>query len=119
MTGWPPDADAVARQLFFVLDDENRPVPAGSFEHYAEFFRSLRGRVAHTRISPDVYVSTIFLGINTGLGMPPRIFETMIFGGALHLEQWRYVSWDDAVTGHAAAVRRAREALNVEVDNER
>jgi hypothetical protein len=54
----------------------------------------------------------VFLGLDHRFGGsgPPLLFETMIFGGPLDEEMWRYSSWDAAEAGHAAAVRKAREA---------
>jgi hypothetical protein len=54
----------------------------------------------------DVWISTVWLGLNhsyLGDG-PPIIFETMVFGGNLDQEQWRYSTPEQARAGHAAAV---------------
>lgn len=54
-----------------------------------------------------VEVSTVWLGLDMtfigSLEFPPRIkiFETMIFGGDLDLEQWRYTTEEEALAGHA------------------
>ena len=56
------------------------------------------------------YVSTVFLGLDhnfTGKGMP-LVFETMIFddlfkneyGGIKDLYQYRYSTWQEAMSGH-------------------
>lgn len=53
-----------------------------------------------------VHISTVFLGIDHGFlpGGPPIVFETMIFEGEHDQDQWRYVTWDEAVRGHEYAV---------------
>lgn len=53
-----------------------------------------------------VQVSTVWLGLdhNWWPGGRPKIFETMIFGGKLHLECWRYSTEAEARDGHEAAV---------------
>lgn len=52
----------------------------------------------------DVWVSTVWLGIDHGFGRgPPIIFETMIFGGDRDGDQWRYSNLDDALEGHRRA----------------
>lgn len=56
-----------------------------------------------------VRVSTIFLGIDhnfldTG---PPLLFESMVFGGPLHHEQYRYSTWDEAEAGHRLLTQEA------------
>jgi hypothetical protein len=62
-------------------------------------------------IAKDVYimgdqpveVSTVWLGLdhNWWPDGPIKIFETMIFGGDLDLEQWRYSTEEEALVGHA------------------
>lgn len=62
--------------------------------------------VADERVR-DWRVSTVFLGIDMrpiGDG-PPILWETMIFGGTLDGEQWRYSSREQAERGHQAIVR--------------
>ena len=84
---------------------------------WARAFESEDRRVAFTQLAPGVEVSTVFLGLDhefLGDG-PPLLFETMIFGGPLDGEQWRYASYDDAMTGHQMAVSKAREALGQRV----
>ena len=73
--------------------------------------------VGYTEITSETFVSTIFIGIDHrhyGKG-PPLLFETMIFNGPLDGYQWRYASWDDASTGHRAAVTKARSAIGQKV----
>lgn len=108
----------VPRMRWYVLDGE-RVVPVDSMREWAEWFEDANTRVDYTEITSDCRVSTIFLGLDSrfyGSG-PPIVFETMIFGGpdSLDERQWRYSSWDDAVIGHKAAVRKCREALGQKV----
>ena len=57
-------------------------------------------------------VSTVYLGTDHRWGEgPPLIFETMIFGsGPLGDEQWRYSTREDALAGHAEAIKRCEFA---------
>jgi hypothetical protein len=64
-----------------------------------------------------VKVSTVWLGLDHNLWVvdpnllhPIKIFETMIFGGKLHLEQWRYSSEEEALAGHEDAVKLLHDA---------
>jgi hypothetical protein len=69
----------------------------------------------YKRVKQDVFVydgepvnvSTVWLGLdhNWWPDRPPLIFETMIFGGKLDLEVWRYSTEEQAVAGHADAVK--------------
>lgn len=94
---------------YYALDDEKH-LKRTTAEEWARMYELGDRTVEKTDISKEVHVSTVFLGLDhrhIGKG-PPLVFETMIFGGPLDGYQWRYSSWDDAVTGHAAAVRKAR-----------
>jgi hypothetical protein len=56
-------------------------------------------------------VSTMFLGLDHNfLGGEPVLFETMIFGGPLDGEMWRYATYAQAEAGHAEAVAQAKIA---------
>lgn len=103
----------------YVLDEQNQVVPAQDSSEWAHWFDNTTNRiVGYTDITSEAHVSTVFIGINHrffGEG-PPIVFETMIFGGPLDGHQWRYSSWDDAETGHKAAVRKAREAVGQKVN---
>lgn len=72
-------------------------------------------RVARTEIG-DAYVSTVHLGLDHsyGFGGPPLIFETMIFGGNLDGEQWRYSTKEEALEGHERAVELVRLEVAVQ-----
>lgn len=73
-------------------------------------------RVRWTQISPDVEVSTVWLGLDhnySGDG-PPIIFETMIFGGSMSEDIQRYATEEQAITGHELMVALAE--LNITVD---
>jgi hypothetical protein len=108
---------------YFVLDANGDPQPVDVLT-WAEWFETADRIVQQTRIvrgraveSPrsrrGVSVSTVFLGMDMAFTyFPPRagapvLWETMIFGGALDGDQWRYRSKPDALAGHAAAVARA------------
>lgn len=64
-----------------------------------------------TYMRPKIRVSTVFLGLNHNLhDTEPVLFETMVFGGPLDQETWRYSSYDEAERGHEEAVVKARKA---------
>jgi len=88
------------RPLYYRLDKNHVPVPVkGAIEMQWE-------RVAFTKFL-GVEVSTVFLALDHAHdGGKPVLFETMIFGGPLNEEQYRYCTWDEAVVGHREAVRQ-------------
>ncbi len=63
-------------------------------------------RVAWTRLAPDIWVSTVFLGIDHNFlsGGPPLVFETMVHSDYGWDDQVRYCTWDEAEAGHHAMV---------------
>ena len=65
-------------------------------------------RVAATE-KDGVRVSTVFLGMNHewNKGMPPLLFETMIFGGEHDEYQERCSTWKQAEEMHATACKLA------------
>ena len=94
---------------YYILDDEKHVVPVNDIDDWTEMFKSSSRFVGRAEIG-DVTVSTVFLGLDHQYGEgPPLLFETMIFGGPLDKSMWRYSSWDDAETGHKAAVRKVRK----------
>jgi hypothetical protein len=60
-----------------------------------------------------VRVSTVWLGLDQslGLGGPPLIYETMVFGSALHEHGERYATEQEARAGHARWVELVRLEL--------
>lgn len=106
----------------YILDADHRPVKVSLME-WAKWYEAADRRVAATE-TKLFWISTVFLGINHQWRKgPPLIFETMVFEREAHDhpqfvglkvreeldgEQWRYASWDAAVVGHAATVRRVK-----------
>jgi hypothetical protein len=94
----------------YVLNDDHSVRPAELLEWAAAFNDTDKRRVARDELD-GVSVSTVFLGLDHSFGEgPPLIFETLIFGGKLDQEMWRYSTWDEAVAGHKHAVAQAIEA---------
>ncbi len=78
------------------------------FITWALWFENANRTVKEDTIG-NVRVSTVFLGIDYRFGSgPPLLFETMVFGGALHGEIDRYTKWKKAKQGHQAMVERVQ-----------
>jgi hypothetical protein len=61
--------------------------------------------VIQENLTPDVRVSTVWLGLDHRFGPGrPLIFETMVFGGPRDEEQHRYASEAEARLGHAGVL---------------
>lgn len=94
----------------YILAADGRTPIRASLKEWGDFFGNNDARrVAADELPGGVRVSTIFLGLNHNWGDgPPLLWETMIFGGDNDQWQYRYSSYEDAVAGHARAVRIAK-----------
>jgi hypothetical protein len=99
---------------YYILDDDNNVVEAGVME-WGEWWeansRGGRRFLARTALE-KVWVSTVFLGADHGLGDgPPLIFESMVFplDSMADLDGKRYSTYAEALHGHAALVRKWRK----------
>lgn len=80
-------------------------IPAPSEEAWEILLDDLqKRRVAYTEITPEIEVSTVFLGTDStfGRGPQPLVFETLVSGGEFHGQIMRYATWDEAEAGHNA-----------------
>jgi hypothetical protein len=89
--------------MHYILSDDNSVTPVDALEWSQWFEQADDRRIVGRDKKDDVEVSTVFLGIDHsfGLGGPPILWETMVFGGDHDHEQERYSSREDAVAGHA------------------
>jgi hypothetical protein len=82
-----------------------------TYEQWAELFADER-HIGHDRIG-NVTVSTVWMG-TVWMGIsnfedPPLIFETMVFGGPLDQQTWRWATEAEARAGHAHVLADVRE----------
>jgi hypothetical protein len=102
---------------YYTLDKDHRVCTTKDVLEWGRFFQNIKNRiVTQTRFECGVMVSTVFLGIDHrfgGKGGPPLLFESMVFEMDMHgdSDMWRYSSWDDAETGHAAIVKRVKAQI--------
>ncbi len=68
---------------------------------WAAWFECANRTVEKTIVASDVYILTIFLGLDHQFGDgPPLLFETRIFGGERDQECFRYSTYEQAENGH-------------------
>ena len=119
-------ADAVGRlrklrtNMHWILPEKGGPVEEPNVLVWGKWFEQRHlcdWCFFRTQISPDVRVSTAFLGIDQGFGGllggeddEPLLWETMVFGGPLDGEQERFPH-GDAQTRHTAMVDRVKKAM--------
>lgn len=102
----------------YMLDADNHAIEIKDSLTWGRWLQDANRTVGMTQITSAITVSTVFLGLDHrffGKG-PPILFETMIFGGPLDQETWRYSSWDDAEIGHRMMVAKARAAISQRVE---
>lgn len=76
---------------YYTLDSNGTPQLVRNAMQWAAWMQSANRSVARTQISEEVFVSTVFLGLDHnhfGSG-PPILWETMVFGGPMHEEMNR------------------------------
>jgi len=94
----------------YILDERGEPQRCDDLMQWAKWFDQDERRVVRRNTfyvgDDEIRVSTVFLGADHGWppGGPPVLWETMIFGGDHHEEQWRYTSRDDAIRVHEQVV---------------
>ena len=95
--------------IYWILE-EKTPVPTEDVLTWGRFFENTKNRtVSTTDLDDDVYISTVFLGMDYQPGDgPPLLFETLVFRGPLDGEMDRYSTWGEAEAGHLRMVERAK-----------
>ena len=95
-----------------------------TMEQWVELLRDFDyKRVALTRLTDDISVSTVWLGLehafHFGPGpepdFPVHIFETLVFGSTMDGEMRRYGTEAAALDGHADVVEHVRVAYQLEL----
>lgn len=99
----------------FILDENHQPIEVDMLTWGRWFERIENRRVGWSQINSECVVSTVFLGLDHNFfGKGPRImFESMVFGGPEDGYQRRYSTWDDALIGHNAIVKKLRAKQRV------
>jgi hypothetical protein len=97
----------------YTLDEQGHPVVEGDVLRWSEWYQRAQNRVLkQDRVSPRVRVSTIFLGIDRNFILRERgrpiLWETMVFGGRHDGYCQRYATREEALAGHAGAVKLAK-----------
>lgn len=94
----------------YVLDGRT-PALEQDTERWAIWFETADRQVALTEIGQS-QVSTVFLGLDQNFGRGPGLpvlFETLVSGGQMDDSTRRYLTWDEAVLGHAEIVTMVEE----------
>lgn len=108
------NASKEKRVMWYMLKDD-KPVPADVISpEFQEWYNNIDNRrVARTDITKDIWVSTVFLGLDHNLygAGDPVLWETMIFGGSEDMYQERATTQEEALEHHNVAVALAKKGL--------
>ena len=102
--------------LYYVLDEEGKPVPEPDIVKWGHFFETARRVLRQDRLPNGATVTTAFLGVDTSWSAEgsPVLWGTMISGGSHNWYEERYASREDALTGHLEALALASETSEEE-----
>lgn len=103
--------------MYWIVDANHEAKQVDDVMEWGKWFENDDNRrVASSDFDGGIHVSTVCLGLDHQWGIgPPLIYETMIFAKGLQdLDQqmWRYSTWAEAETGHAAAVALVQSFLS-------
>lgn len=96
---------------YILINKETRQVTT------EEYFAWLSGPGEECRIIKqnhvgDIFISTVFLGLDHGFGSDiPILFETMVFGGVYDQERVRYATYEEAEQSHKETVEKIRHSI--------
>ena len=94
----------------YILDG-TVPVPETDLLTWARWFETAERHVAETWVTPEIRVSTIFLGLDHQWGDgPPLLWETMVFHEGAGMKMWRWSTYHEAEQGHEGIVEKMRLA---------
>lgn len=97
------------RPLHYILDGQ-RPTPCPDLLTWARWYEiTANRRIASTRVR-GIWISTVFLGLDSAISGPPVLFETGFFVGDGMADCWRSSTWVEAVATHKMAKRMAHMA---------
>jgi hypothetical protein len=93
---------------YYIL--KNGRVVRGTLNEWLSSYKDDDWVLDNTKIGAST-VSTIFLGVDHGIGKR-LLYETMVFGGFLAKTQRRYSTRSEALKGHKAVCKRVERAEN-------
>ena len=93
---------------YYLNDDHTiEPCDTATWGLQLEVMRKEDGKHVKDEVVNEHRISTVWLGLDHECedGMPPLLFETMIFSPGTFSEIYcdRYSTWDEAVAGHERA----------------
>jgi hypothetical protein len=90
-----------------------------SYDEWINQFKRFNRKVKHSKLSTDVEISTVFLGMDHAFDSdgPPMLFETMIFGIEDDSYQTRCSTWEQALAMHEDAIKYCCLTLEISIED--
>lgn len=97
--------------MFWIQIDGN-PIAVDDIAVWAEWISDPDNKIVRKTDVGETEVSTVFLGVNHNFRDegPPILYETLVFGGPLDQEMYRYATREAAEAGHEAMVKLVQSA---------
>jgi hypothetical protein len=105
---------------FWFMDELGNLTQAQNLEDWAQKFSWDHTQIELTG-NDNIYVSTVFLGVDHNHGLNPDekrpiLFESMVFGGEYNELQFRYCTMEEARAGHKDLCWRVFHRVGVKSD---
>jgi len=100
----------------YIIDENKNIVQEPDLIKWANWYETHNRHIGKDYVG-RAKISTVFLGIDHNLNRvgPPILWETMIFGGPLDMEQFRCAgSWEQAEAMHEEAVETVERIMQKE-----
>lgn len=94
----------------YILKDK-KAIPCNDILEWGKMMQNNEARrVAFNKIR-EIDISTVFIGLDHAIYGSPMIYETMVFGGEMDQETYRYSTWEEAEQGHKEICKKIIESL--------
>ena len=99
------------KSIFYILDKDNKVVPAKDVLEWAEFVKNDLSRIIAFDSVGKTDISTIFIGLAS---LPiDRLFETAVIEGDKLLTIEPYQTYQEALEGHKRAFEKQLKKLEI------
>jgi len=97
--------------MWYILDKDNKPIESNIIDYSEWEEKNPELKAVKQDYIGDIFVSTVFLGLDHGYDDIPILWETMIFNGEHDQYQERYASIEEAIKGHETALKLVNKTL--------
>jgi hypothetical protein len=106
--------------MYYIEDEDGNAIKADNMHEWSIYFKSDKRVVKKTLWKEKcITVSSVFLGIDHSCGDDngPILYETMVFGGCMDDECYRYKTRQETLEAHDKIVRSIAFAEDLNLDD--